>query len=335
MKKYFTKKIISFVLVLFFIIFYLIFSHATNVENPEYGVSFNTVYARELGLNWVKVYDALFDELGVQKIRLAAHWNMIEPNDDGYNFTEIDYQVQKAQENNVEIVFALGKRLPRWPECHIPDWALNLDKEEQEEKILEYIETVVNRYKGYDVISTWQIENEPFLSVYATAHCYYFDTDFLKKEITLVRSLDDKNRPILITDSGELSSWRKSFSKGDIFGTTMYVYSWNELFGEFRNPFLPGFYSFRVNIWKLFGNKQESIIAELALEPWLDKPIVNEKTEIQIRRMSPKKFDTVIEFAKKTGMKTQYLWGAEWWYYMKLQGEDWYWERAKELFDNR
>lgn len=335
MKKYSNKKIVSLFVLIVLISFYFISSYASKIENPEYGVSFNTVYARELGLNWKEVYDSLFDDLHIQKVRLAAHWNMVEPKDGEYNFSEMDYQVQKAQENNVEIIFAAGKRLPRWPECHVPDWALNLSKEEQEEKILEYIASVVNRYKTYDMISTWQVENEAFLSVYATSHCYNFDKEFLNKEIALVKSLDQKNRPILITDSGELSTWRKSFFAGDIFGTTMYVYSWNKVIGEFRNPFLPGFYSFRENIWQFFGNKKETIIAELALEPWLDKPVIHEKTEIQIRRMSPEKFDTVIEFAKRTGMKTQYLWGAEWWYYMKLQGEDWYWNRAEELFNKR
>jgi hypothetical protein len=335
MKKYFSKKLIAIVLMLGIVFMYIIFAYTKRVENPDYGVSFNTIYAQELGLNWKQVYDALFEDLGVTKLRLAAHWNMIEPKKDVYNFSEMDYQVQKAQENNAEIIFAVGKRLPRWPECHVPEWALNLNKEEQEAKILSYIETVVKRYAPYDAITTWQVENEAFLTVYATSHCFDFDKDFLKKEIELVKSLDEKKRPILITDSGELSTWRRAFSLGDIFGTTIYVYSWNEVFGEFRNPFLPGFYSFRKNFWNFFGHNKEAIIVELALEPWLDKPVIKEQTEIQIRRMSPEKFNTVIEFAKRTGMKTQYLWGAEWWYYMKLQGEDWYWERGKELFNNR
>jgi hypothetical protein len=333
MKKYFSKKIITLIIIVFFLIFYFLLSHTTKVESPEYGVSFNTVYARELGLNWRQIYDALFKDLQIKKIRLAAHWNMVEPKDNAFNFEELDYQVQKAGEHNADIIFAIGKRLPRWPECHVPDWAVNLSKEEQEKQILTYIETTVDRYKDKKAIKIWQVENEAFLSVYAVDHCLNFDKDFLQKEIELVRVRDNLHRPVLITDSGELSTWRKAFSYGDIFGTTVYVYSWNEFLGQFRNPFLPGFYTFRANLLNLFReNKKESIIAELSLEPWLDKPVIREKTEIQMERMSPEKFDTVIEFAKGTGMKTQYLWGAEWWYYMKLQGEDWYWERAKELF---
>lgn len=334
MKKYFTKKLILLYIFIFFAGFYIFLSRGSYIKNPEYGVSFNTVYARELGLNWKTVYDALFDELGVKRIRLAAHWNMIEPKKDEFNFSELDYQVKKADQADAEIILAIGKRLPRWPECHIPDWALNISKEEQEEAILKYIQTTVERYKDNEHIIVWQVENEAFLSVFAKDHCFNFSEDFLEKEINLVKGLDEKDRKILITDSGELSTWRKAYKFGDMFGTTMYVYSWNSVMGQFRNPFLPSFYTVRENFLGLFLGKKEVIIAELALEPWLNKPVIKERTDIQIERMSPEKFDTVIEFAKGTGMKTQYLWGAEWWYYMKLQGNDWYWERAKELFSN-
>jgi hypothetical protein len=335
MKKLFTKKLIFFYLCLIFIGGLVFLSRTTYVEQPNYGISFNTIYARELGLNWKTVYDEIFNELDIKRVRLAAHWNMVEVEKGIFNFSELDYQVQKALDSDATIILAIGKRLPRWPECHIPDWALNLSTAEQEQHILDYISTTVERYKNFENIIIWQVENEPFLSIFAKEHCFDFSEDFLQKEIDLVRSIDDKNRPILITDSGELSLWRRAYRLGDIFGTTMYVYSWNSFIGPFRNPFLPSFYSIRENILGILFGKKEVIVAELALEPWLNKRIIRERTDIQIDRMSPEKFDKVIEFAKQTGMETQYLWGAEWWYYMYLQGEDWYWNRAKELFLKR
>lgn len=331
-KFHFSKKVIAAIVILALGIVYFALSFAWRIEEPEYGVSFNTVYAQELGLNWRTTYDVLLIDLGVKRLRLAAHWSMVEKERGTYSFTEMDYQIKEAAKHDATVVLALGKRLPRWPECHIPDWALNLSKEELEAEVLKYIEAFVNRYKSYDHITMWQVENEPFLGMFALEHCRNFDKEFLKKEIELVRSLDDKKRPIMVTDSGELSTWRKSFDMADVFGTTLYVYSWNSFMGEFRNPYLPGFYTFRMRLWQLLTSDNEAIIAELALEPWLDKPVIKEGTDVQIRRMSPEKFDKVIEFAKGTGMRTQYLWGAEWWYYMKLQGEEWYWERAKGLF---
>jgi hypothetical protein len=329
----FKKRSIQFIIIIvgFVAVLYTTLAWRIPVTNPDYGISFNTLYARELGLNWKEVYDSLFSELGVKKVRLAAHWNMVEPEDNQFNFRELDYQIQTATRNDVEIILAVGKRLPRWPECHVPEWAWGFDREQEQEEILEYLEVVVNRYKDNSNIKLWQVENEPFLEVFAKDHCRSLNEEFLDSEIELVRKLDP-SRKIMVTDTGELGTWRKPYSKGDVFGTTLYLYSWNNILGEFRNPFLPGFYSGRRNLWNLVYGKKEMMIAELSLEPWLDKPVVEETVEVQTKRMSPKKFDNILQFAKNTGIETQYLWGGEWWYYMKLQGEPWYWEKGKEIF---
>ena len=116
-------------------------------ETITYGMSFNTPYARELGLDWQEVYDAFIDDLEVRHLRLAAHWPMVEPRDDVFNFTELDYQVARAEAVGAEVVFAVGRRLPRWPECHIPSWAAEMSWEEQQAEILEYPDVVVRRFK--------------------------------------------------------------------------------------------------------------------------------------------------------------------------------------------
>ena len=96
-------------------------------EKITYGVSFNTPYAFELGLDWKDTYDAIVDDLNVKHLRLSAHWDLVEPKDNKWNFKEIDYQVEKAQEVGADIIFAVGRRLPRWPECHTPEWAQKLE----------------------------------------------------------------------------------------------------------------------------------------------------------------------------------------------------------------
>jgi hypothetical protein len=45
------------------------------------------------------------------------------------------------------------------------------------------------------------------------------------------------------------------------------------------------------------------------------------------------KFNEVLEFAKGTGFSDQYLWGAEWWYWMKGQEHPEYWNAAKHIFN--
>lgn len=324
---YITILIISIILVSA----YYILQKREVVKEIQYGVSFNTLYARELGLDYKEVYIKILEELGVKRLRLAAHWNMVEPQKDQYNFEEIDFQLDKAEENNAKVILAVGRRLPRWPECHVPDWAKEREWREQKEEIKEYIEIVVSRYKDRDVIEYWQVENEPYLSVFAKEHCGELDEEFLKEEIALVKKLDP-TRSVILTDSGNLGLWAKAYREGDVFGTSVYVYLWNDDIGPFKSFLPPSFYRAKTSLMEILFGKQESFLSELSLEPWLLKPVTETSIEVQLSRMNIQKFDEIVNFAKETSFEKQYLWGAEWWYYMKEKGHPEFWDKAKEIF---
>src|SRR3989344_8775959 len=127
-------KIVLGVIILFFMLYFLLSIPPKEESVIEYGMSFNTLYARELGLDFKEVYDALLNDLKVKHLRLAAHWPMIEPEKDLYNWDELDYQIHMAQNHNADVILAVGRRLPRWPECHIPQWAQNLSWDNQKEE---------------------------------------------------------------------------------------------------------------------------------------------------------------------------------------------------------
>lgn len=311
----------------------VLFGLAQKAE-PEvitYGMSFNTPYARELGLDWQAAYDAILDELGVRQLRLAAHWSMVEPIPNVYNFAELDYQIARAEEVGAEVVFAVGRRLPRWPECHTPDWAQDISTQERNASQLRYMETVINRYKNSPAITTWQVENEPFLAVFAFDYCGELDTDFLDTEIDLVRQLDP-TRPILVTDSGNLGTWSGAYSRGDLFGTSVYVHFWNPELGQFRTLLPSWFYRVKDNLMALRYGEKPTYLIELSAEPWLLEPIVDVPLDIQFTRMNLEKFEDILTYAKGTRYQMQYLWGAEWWYWLHLQGRSEMWERGKKLF---
>lgn len=300
-------------------------------ETITYGMSFNTMYAEELGLDWRETYDAILDDLGVKHLRLAAHWPMVEPESGVYNFEELDYQITKAEESEVDVILAVGRRLPRWPECHLPEWSKSLSWEEQKVEIRKYIEVVINRYKDRSNIIHWQVENEPYLSAFAFEHCGELDEEFLEEEIQLVRSLD-ATRPILVTDSGNLGTWLGAYKNGDAFGTSVYVYFWNPEFGQFKSVLPPWWYRFKEGLLTVFYGKKPTYLIELAAEPWLLEPVVDVDVETQYSRMDLEKINEIIDYAKETRYDKQYLWGAEWWYWLLLRGDAEIWERGKELF---
>ena len=256
---------------------------------------------------------------------------MVEPTPGAYNFEELDYQVKRAEEVGAEVVFAVGKRLPRWPECHVPVWLEGMSKEEREAKQLIYMETVINRYKDSPAITVWQVENEPFLEVFAFEHCGELDTEFLDKEIALFRSLDG-TRPLLVTDSGNLGTWQGAYSRGDMFGTSVYVHFWNPELGQFRTFLPPWFYRVKDKALRLWYGDKETVLIELSAEPWLLEPVVEVPLETQFTRMNLEKFEDILAYAEGTHYERQYLWGAEWWYWLQLKGRPEMWERGKQLY---
>ncbi|MFA7193431.1 MAG: beta-galactosidase [Candidatus Paceibacterota bacterium] len=328
------KKILIIIIILLaaLSIFYFYLSKRPAPEKINYGVSFNTLYAKELHLDWEEVYRAILNDLGVRRFRLAAHWNMVEPENDQWNFVELDKQIDLAEEKDAKIILAIGRRLPRWPECHVPSWAIDESWEFQQKEILEYIEVVVNRYKDREGVIYWQVENEPYLEVFAKEHCGDLDEEFLKKEIELVKSLDDA-RPVLVTDSGNLGTWISPWKRGDAFGTSVYVYLWNKDIGPFKSYLPPSFYRFKTSLMEILGGKKESMLIELSLEPWLLQPVVDTPVSVQLERMNIQKFKEIISFAKETNFENQYLWGAEWWYYMNQKNHPEFWDEAKEIFN--
>jgi len=302
-------------------------------ERIEYGVSFSKYHSDELGLDWRQTYEAVLTDLRVKNIRLSAHWPMIESTDDQFDFEALDYQVQRAKEENAEVILSVGRRLPGWPECHVPLWAQGLTESEEEDEILEYVEAVVKRYKNEKHIAYWQVENEIFLWHFASEICPDLDKYFFDKEIELVKKLDP-DTPIIITDSGEFGSWIRAHKRGDAFGTTMYLYIWSPRLGALRYPICPGFFFFKQNIVSLFDRDKPRMLVELGLEPWLLEPIVQTPLDVQLQRMGLDKFRETIKFARETRFDKQYLWGVEWWYWMKvMHGDDRFWEEARLLFD--
>lgn len=325
------KIIFSVLIIFFFILFLLSRGLIYKKENISYGITFSQKKSRELGLDWKENYLAILDDLGVKKIRLSAYWDEIEKENNKYNWEDLDWQINEAEKRNVEIILAVGMRLPRWPECHLPPWFENKNKEEQNKETLEYIENTIERYKGRESIKVWQVENEPFLSHFG--ECPDFDKDFLDTEIALVHKLD--NRPILITDSGELSLWIPAAKRADIFGTTMYRDTYSEVLKRYIHyPTEPGFFRFKRNISRFFARPEKWLVIELQAEPWGPEPFENLSKEERDKTMSYKKFLDIIEFSRKTGFQEFYLWGAEWWYWeKKVNGEERFWDTARDLFN--
>ncbi len=319
--------ILFIVLAVVFVCFFV--GSAPKTEEVIWGVNFSQKHSRDMGLDWRENYSALIDDLGVKRIKLAAHWDLIEPEQEEFSFQDLDWQIEKAEESGVGLLMAIGMKTPRWPECHIPGWAKDKSKDEQQQAILRMLEEIVLRYKDSPVIEYWQVENEPF---FPFGDCPWVDKGFVKKEVELVKSLD-KNHEVIISDSGEGSLWIQAAQLGDIVGTTMYRKVWiRQASFYFSHPFPSVFYWRRAQVIKKIFNK-EVICVELQAEPWGPTLLYHSPLEEQAKTMSLEQFKKNIDFAKATGLDEFYLWGSEWWYWMKeKQGDSAIWEEARKLW---
>ena len=298
-------------------------------SSVTYGVTFSELYAKELGLNWRDVYNATLDDLNVKKLRIPAYWPLVEPKEGVYDWIDLDYQIDQARSHDASVVLVVGFRQPRWPECYTPDWSKGRAWSDQKKEIISYITEVVNRYKTNSAIQYWQVENEPYLSQFG--ECGPLDESFLKEEIALVHSLD--SRPVLVTDSGNLGLWTGPYKNGDAFGTSLYIYFWNPTFGQFKTK-LPAFvYRMKERVMQIFYGVKPTLLIELSLEPWLTGPLEDTPIATQLERMDITKFNEILGYARQTSFDTQYLWGVEWWYYMKTNGHPEFWDAAKKLYN--
>jgi len=330
MRKFLKRILFGLLILLLVFTGYLFIGTSPQAEKIIWGVNFSQKHATDLGLNWQEAYLALLDDLKVKNIKLSAHWDLIEPAKEEYNFEDLDWQVKTAKEKGANILLVIGMKTGRWPECHIPEWAKNKSKKEQQEEILEMLQTIVLRYKDSPAIKYWQIENEPFFSF---GECPWVDKGFVKEEIEKVKLLDSQKRKIIISDSGEGSLWIQAARLGDIVGTTMYKKVWFRQLGSYIHyPLPPVFYWRKAQYIQKIFNK-EVMVVELQAEPWGPKLLYDSPLKEQEKTMNLEQFKENVEFAKKTGLKEFYFWGAEWWYWMKEKQEDSaIWEEARKLF---
>ena len=323
-------------------------AHAPAPNRPiAWGVTFSQKFSALMGFDWKENYNAILDDLGAKRLRVGAYWDLIEPQQGQFDFADLDYQMDRANETGAKVVLAIGRKVPRWPECHTPPWAQEFpisnfsaeggsapggqfSNKAQNEALLTYMKTVIERYRNHPALLYWQVENEPFLPF---GICPPFDVEFFEKEVALLKSLDTEH-PLLVTDSGELSLWFRAAKRGDVFGTTMYRRVENRYFGNIDYNLPPEFFRLKEAFSRFMAKKpdQKYLVIELGAEPWLHHQLYETDIQDQLAVFDLPFFKDTIRYANETGFDEYYLGGAEWWYWMKEKHNmPEFWDYAKSV----
>ena len=337
-KKFFGLKLIKLFVILIFIfitaplILFIILRPKTH-QNITYGTTFSNRYATELGLDWKDAYVKTLDDLGIQNIRLVAYWDEIEIVRGTYDYSHIKWQLDEAEKRNTNVILAVGRKVPRFPECFEPYWWTQItDVDKRDELLFKYVSNTVAELKKYKSIKMWQVENEPF---FPFGNCLPTTYETVKAETNLVRNADD--RPILIQDSGEGGFWKPSYILGDYLGISMYRKIWFDFWGLFLGKFVYFQYPLAHWTYKIKADLrgipyQKVIITELQAEPW--GPGINSSLteEDKAKTMSKEMFLSTISYAQEAGFKDIYFWGTEWWLWEKEKNANpFFWDTAKAI----
>jgi len=291
--------------------------HSEPNKPQQLGVSFIPDYATYLGVDPQANMDALIG-IGVKQFRLVSYWSDGEPSKGQYDFTQLDWEFAKAEKAHASVILTLGLRQPRWPECHIPDWASNETQSIWQPQLENYMSAVVNRYKSSPSLQSYQLENEYFLKGFGL--CTNYDPNRLTSEYNLVRSTDP-NHPIIIPRSDNALGVGVKPPVPDMYSISIYRRVWDATLTHryLEYPFPSWYYAFLGGLQKMVNGK-DTIIGELQAEAWSPngQTILQTNLSEQSKTLNAHRLQQTFTFGKNTGMKQIELWGGEYWYYRKV-----------------
>jgi hypothetical protein len=287
----------------------------------KFGATFISDYAEYFDLEPKQTMQAMIDDLNIRHYRLVSYWDKVEPRPGVYDFSDLDWQFQKVEAVKGTVSLSIGLRQPRWPECHMPEWAKSQPKSVWYPQLKTFMDKVIERYKGSPSLESYQLENEYFLKAFG--ECTDFSRDRLVDEFNFVKQKDPKH-PVIISRSNNALGLPIGKPTPDEFGVSVYKRVWDRTITKryFEYPFPAWFYAFLAGAGKLATGK-DLIIHELQTEPWgPDKGIKEISIAEQNKSLDGKRLKDRIAYGKATGMREIDLWGVEMWYWRKVKLND-------------
>jgi hypothetical protein len=288
------------------------------------GASFVPEYAASFGLDPKDTLNAMLGDLKIRQVRLVSYWKDIETSPGNYDFSGLDWQFKMAQKYGTKVSLSIGMRQPRWPECHEPNW-IKVDSKNKaawQPQLYKFIQAVVTHYKNNPALQDYELENEFFMKVFG--ECKDFSRDRLVEEYSLVKAMDTKHR-VIVSRSDNWIGIPVGQPTPDQFAISVYKRVWDATVTHryYEYPLPAKFYASLAGSEELLSGK-DMLIHELQAEPWT--PNGKEITQISVdemyKSMNPKRLKDRINYGIGTGMRTIDLWGAEWWYYMKVKQQN-------------
>lgn len=314
---------------------------------PNLGTTFSQLQCHYMGLDYRETFRAIC-ALGFNRVRLCSYWHEIEPVENKFDFTALDWLLDESHRHGIEVVLTIGMKAPRWPEFHFPDWlharqdtatnqtAVDLNRAIGD-RALNFTQAVVNHVRDAPNLNYWQIENEPFTRLEITAG-RYLSYEFVQQETALVRSLATPTQKLVMTTAISLPAadlaeddraFQESINLADAVGIN--VYTKVPTGDSFYLQPQPSFWQ-KLKEWQthLADHEKEDWIAEAQAEPWeLNQLVAMAKAEYP--SSTPKRTSNLVNSLTDLGYGTVMLWGCEYWYWQKKNARNLWWWTMQQI----
>jgi hypothetical protein len=328
-------------------------------DSPNVGFTFSRRQAEYLGMPWRETFDAAM-ELSPTLVRLGAYWDEIEREPGRYDFSTLDWQLARLPARNYRVVLTVGMKAPRWPEYFLPTWlersvdlpkgARVSDDPRVREHALSFVARVVERYRDHPSLAYWQVENEPLDP--SGPRRWRIGANFLAEEVDLVRSLDDRDRPVIVNmflDTppllAALPPWRQHNEErahtilqvADILGLDLYPSRAFRVMGFdlYLNWSSWGWERPALDLRQLARSAgKDTWVIEAQAEPWEPSLLVY-TDPLESRSVRPSTAAMAFKRLEAAGFDTILLWGVEHWYMRLQRHEDaTWWDAMSPFFPN-
>lgn len=326
-------------------------------RQPLYGVSYSFEQASWYGLDAKKAYTDLLDRTTFDWVRLPFFWDQMVSENGELKIENLKFAIEEAQKRNIKVIIALGAKTPYYPEYHWPNEILAKVKFGElitvdhpiAFDILEIDRKVVEQLSHYEIISYWQVENEPLVG---NINRWKIDPSLVSAEVAVVRATDKRKRPIILNHAAVGfydQSWKELLpilSERDVFAVNAFFKTkgvdlvTGRIFGHEIHIKWPDKLVWPVYSWGIFSPNLNSIketvesngnrfwILEMQAEPYI-KNLEDSKDSF----LTFKAQDIVSGniFLRSYSVESIGLWGAHFWQYKESVGDKTWMEAAKKV----
>ncbi len=317
--------------------------------SSKYGFSYSFSQAKWFGYDGRKEFVWLLDNYKFSWVRLTFFWDEMADDSGNLKIDDLTFAIGEAKKRNVDVIIALGAKVPYYPEYHLPssEWAkvkfgerIGLNSRLAPD-LLAVDKKLVDALWVYDNISYWQVENEPFL---ANVNNMKIMPDLLAAEVAAVRAADPLKRPIILNSDGPSffnSQWKNVFDilkPGDVFGISTYfkiqgtnLFAFSAFGKNIKVPW-PKPLSWPVQSW-YFLSPDLNYVKNYAQGRGFDFWVLETQAEPYIRviedagknngdyEFKPGDIQRVANYFNSFRVSNVGLWGANFWLYKKSVGD--------------